>query len=358
MKCDSSPCFTSGGPKKLVYFPAATALRLRLRRLCTNTAAALLVSVAALQAVRAEDDAALDEVVVTATKRETKLLETPISMTVLGADVLQAVDADDFSDYERLIPGLTAIDSGPGQKRYALRGLQSAGEPEVALYHDEIPISGLPGGSLDTGDSQPDLKLFDVDRIEVLRGPQGTLYGNGSMGGAIRIISKRPDLQTYSAHTDLGGAVTEGGAPSLRTSALVNIPVIAGRLALRLDGYYRHDGGWIDDLYRSDIKLPQLDSNNLNWEANPRRSRFCRVPGNRPVEHHGDYILSAPRDRELVRDLSVLCIIRESVCVQGVRADALARRDSHGKHHLDLRSGLGESGCYGLVPATHGRSEH
>ena len=237
-----------------------------MRRLCTNTVAALLVSVAALQAARAEEDAPLDEVVVTATKRETKLLETPISMTVLGADVLQAVDADDFSDYERLIPGLTAIDSGPGQKRYALRGLQSAGEPEVALYYDEIPISGLPGGSLDTGDSQPDLKLFDVDRIEVLRGPQGTLYGNGSMGGAIRIISKRPDLQNYSAHTDLGCTVTEGGAPSWRTSALVNIPVIAGRLALRLDGYYRHDGGWIDDLYRSDIKLPQLDSNNLNWE--------------------------------------------------------------------------------------------
>jgi iron complex outermembrane receptor protein len=224
------------------------------------------MSVAALQTAQAEDAAALDEVVVTATKRETKLLETPISMTVLGTDVLQAVNADDFSDYERLVPGLTAIDSGPGQKRYALRGLQSAGEPEVALYYDEIPISGLPGGSLDTGDSQPDLKLFDVDRIEVLRGPQGTLYGNGSMGGAIRIISRRPDLQKYSAHADLAGAVTEGGAPSWRTSALVNIPVIAGRLALRLDGYYRHDGGWIDDLYRSDIKLPQLASNNLNWE--------------------------------------------------------------------------------------------
>ena len=197
----------------------------------------LLAGVAALQVVHAEDaSSSLDEVVVTATKRETKLLETPISMTVLGADVLQAVDADDFADYERLVPGLTAIDSGPGQKRYALRGLQSAGEPEVALYYDEIPISGLPGASLDTGDSQPDLKLFDIDRIEVLRGPQGTLYGNGSMGGAIRIISKRPDLQQYSARTDVESAVTEGGSASWRTSALVNIPVVAARLAVRLDG--------------------------------------------------------------------------------------------------------------------------
>ena len=228
--------------------------------------AILLSGATALGVVHAEAPSSLDEVVVTATKRETKLLETPISMTVLGSDVLQAVDADDFSGYERLVPGLTAIDSGPGQKRYALRGLQSAGEPEVALYYDEIPISGLPGGSLDTGDSQPDLKLFDIDRIEVLRGPQGTLYGNGSMGGAIRIISKRPDLQQFSARTDAEGAATEGGSPSWRTSAFVNVPVVAGRLAVRLDGYYRQDGGWIDDIYRSDIKLPQLDSNNLNWE--------------------------------------------------------------------------------------------
>src|SRR3984885_5396091 len=153
--------------------------------------AALFAGFATLQAAHAEDAAASPaEVVVTATKRETALLDTPISMTVLGSDVLQAVNADDFADYERLVPGLTAIDSGPGEKRYALRGLQSAGEPEVALYYDEIPISGLPGSSLDTGDSQPDLKLFDMDRIEVLRGPQGTLYGNGSMGGAIRILSK------------------------------------------------------------------------------------------------------------------------------------------------------------------------
>jgi iron complex outermembrane recepter protein len=229
--------------------------------------AALFTGFARLQAAHAEDAAASPaEVVVTATKRETALLDTPISMTVLGSDVLQAVNADDFADYERLVPGLTAIDSGPGEKRYALRGLQSAGEPEVALYYDEIPISGLPGSALDTGDSQPDLKLFDVDRIEVLRGPQGTLYGNGSMGGAIRIISRRPDLDQFTARTEVEGAVTDGGAPSWGMSSLVNIPLITERLAVRLDGYYRHAGGWIDDVYRSDIKLPQIGSNNLNWE--------------------------------------------------------------------------------------------
>src|SRR5277367_2199879 len=135
----------------------------------------------------------MPEVIVTATKRETVAQDTPLSMTVLGADALKTTHADNFTEFASLVPGLTATDVGPGQKRYALRGLQSTGEPEVALYYDEIPISGLPGASLDTGDDQPDLKLWDSDRIEVLYGPQGTLYGNGSMGGAIRIISKRPD---------------------------------------------------------------------------------------------------------------------------------------------------------------------
>jgi iron complex outermembrane recepter protein len=233
---------------------------------CGRLALPLLAGLVASNAAQSQDVSTLQEVVVTATRRPTLLLKTPISMTVIGADVLKMINADDFSDIEALVPGLTAIDSGPGEKRYALRGLQSAGEPEVALYYDDIPISGLPGSSLDTGDSQPDLKLWDIDRIEVLRGPEGTLYGNGSLGGAIRIISKRPDLEQFSAETELTGGVTQGGAPSSGVSTLVNIPLIAGRLAVRLDGYYRRNGGWIDNLYRSDIRLPQLDTRNLNWE--------------------------------------------------------------------------------------------
>ena len=151
-------------------------------------------------AAMAQDvDKDLEEVMVTATRRPTLPMRTPVSMTVLGSNTLAAVNVDSFGDFATLVPGLTATDLGPGQKRYALRGLQSAGEPEVSLYYDEIPISGLPGPSLDTGDSQPDLKLWDVDRVEVLRGPQGTLYGNGSIGGAIRIISRRPVLDRTEA---------------------------------------------------------------------------------------------------------------------------------------------------------------
>jgi outer membrane receptor protein involved in Fe transport len=229
-------------------------------------AAFLIVSLAIPALAAAADDPDLQEVVVTATRRQTKLLETPISMTVLGEQTLRAVNADSFADFAALVPGLTSIDTGPGQKRYSLRGLQSAGEPEVALYYDEIPISGLPGASLDTGDSQPDIKLWDVDRVEVLRGPQGTLYGNGSMGGAIRILSKRPVMNELEGAAETSGALTDTGSPSWRLNGMLNVPLIADRLAARVTGWYRHEGGWLDNEYQPEVELRQVAGNNVNTE--------------------------------------------------------------------------------------------
>jgi outer membrane receptor protein involved in Fe transport len=226
----------------------------------------LLACIALSPLAAAADEADLKEIVVSATRRDTKLLETPISMTALGAETLRSVNADSFADFASLVPGLTSMDVGPGQKRYALRGLQSAGEPEVALYYDEIPISGLPGASLDTGDSQPDIKLWDVDRVEVLRGPQGTLYGNGSMGGAIRILSKRPVLDRFESAVETSGAVTDEGSPSWRLNGMVNVPLVSERLAARVVGWYRREGGWLDNSYRPEVDLPQVPGSNLNTE--------------------------------------------------------------------------------------------
>ena len=206
------------------------------------------------------------EITVTATKRETVAQDTPISMTIVGPDALQTTHADNFSDFQSLVPGLTATDLGPGNKRYALRGLQSPGEPEVALYYDEIPISGLPGGSLDTGASQPDLKLWDVNRIEVLRGPEGTLYGNGSEAGAIRIISNRPDLTKYSGTIQGWGSATDGGSGSHGENLMVNVPVVNDKLAIRVALYGRDEGGYIDGVSRPGIALPQITGANLNTE--------------------------------------------------------------------------------------------
>ncbi|UAL10198.1 TonB-dependent receptor [Caulobacter segnis] len=204
--------------------------------------------------------------IVTAAKRPSRAFETPTALTVLTGARLVAAHADDAAGFAALTPGLTYTDSGPGQKRYALRGLQSAGEPEVALYYDDIPISGLPGSSLDTGDSQPDLKLWDVDRIEVIRGPQGTLYGNGAMGGAIRILSRPPNLSKPEAALEGGLGATDGGEPSYRVNALLNLPLVDDRLAARVSGYGRREGGWIDDPERSATALPQVSGDNRNDE--------------------------------------------------------------------------------------------
>jgi outer membrane receptor protein involved in Fe transport len=208
----------------------------------------------------------VQDVIVTASKRQTKLLDAPLSVVVIEQAALTDSRADTFADVAKRAPALSYVDSGPGNKRYALRGLQSAGEPEVSLYYDEIPISGLPGGSLDTGDSQPDIKLWDVDRVEILLGPQGTLYGNGSMGGAIRVLSKRPVLDSFQASTLNSVGSTSGGSASWALNGMINLPLVKDRLALRVTGYDRHEGGWIDDLRQSDIALPQIAKNNLNWE--------------------------------------------------------------------------------------------
>ena len=221
---------------------------------------------APLRATLAQQADELAEVIVTATKRESVAQNTPMSITVIGPDVLSTNQIDDFADFAFVVPGLTSTDTGPGNKRYALRGLQSPGEPEVALYFDEIPISGLPGGSLDTGASQPDLKLWDVDRIEVLRGPEGTLYGNGSEGGAIRIISKRPDLTKLEGAMQAVASVTDGGAGSYNTNLMVNLPIVEGKFAIRAIFYDRDEGGYIDAIPRADIRLPQLDHHNINDE--------------------------------------------------------------------------------------------
>src|SRR3984957_3309370 len=214
----------------------------------------------------AQQASELPEIMVTAAKRETIAQTTPISMTVLGTDALQTTHADDFADFASLVPGLTATDIGPGQKRYALRGLQSPGEPEVALYYDEIPVSGLPGGSLDTGASQLDLKLWDMNRIEVLRGPEGTLYGNGSEGGAIRIISNRPDLAKFEGAIQIMGSATDGGAGSYGVNLMANVPLIDDKLAVRVALYDRDEGGYIDAIPRPDIHLRQISAKNINNE--------------------------------------------------------------------------------------------
>jgi iron complex outermembrane recepter protein len=196
-------------------------------------------------------------VVVTALKRETKLQETPLSISAIGAATLNDSGALDISDVVKFVPGLSLMDAGPGQRRITLRGIQSAGEAQVGLYYDETPVTGSPGTTNDAGQRQPDIKLFDVNRVEVLRGPQGTLYGSGSMGGTVKIINNKP-TSNFESSVEATGSVTEHGGPGSEVNAMINVPLVANELAARVVAYGRDQDGWVDD--------PTLHRKNFNTE--------------------------------------------------------------------------------------------
>lgn len=223
-----------------------------------NTAQDQVQDAAENQAKDKPEYRTLDQVTVTATKRETKLSDTPLPISVVTAEDLDKMGAAGFEDYFASVPNLSMIDVGPGQKRYSLRGVQGPGEAQVGLYYDEIPVTGPRGESLDSGSQQPDIKLWDVDRVEVLRGPQGTLYGSGSMGGTIRIISKQPRFnKTEFALSGLLSS-TEGGGLNYETRAMANIPLVDDTLAVRVTGYHVDNDGFIDN--------SRLGTNKINGE--------------------------------------------------------------------------------------------
>ncbi|WP_109126455.1 TonB-dependent receptor [Dyella sp. C11] len=196
-----------------------------------------------------QDDAkSLGAITVTATKHATAIDKTPIAITAVPAEVVADTGATTINDLVKLTPGVSVQDAGAGQTRISIRGIYAAGEPTTGIYYDETPVAGSVGTTSDAGGHQPELHLFDVDRVEVLRGPQGTLYGASSMGGAIRIISNKPELDQVDGSVEAGYAVTKGGSPSWQTNAMFNLPLIQDKLALRVVADKQDTGGYIDNV--------------------------------------------------------------------------------------------------------------
>ncbi|MDB6088487.1 MAG: hypothetical protein JWN85_1271 [Gammaproteobacteria bacterium] len=198
------------------------------------------------------------EVLVTARKRgEERLQDIPTSITAFGEQALEKMGVKDFTDFAYQVPGLTFNDTGAGEKRYILRGIQSPGQEQVAIYFDEVPAPGIQSSTGDSGSQAPDLKLIDMERIEVLKGPQGTTFGANSQTGAVRFISKKPNLNEVSGSVQVGGDYMPDGNPGTDTAGIFNLPLIKGVLALRATAYYDHQGGYIDNV--------RLGMNDINW---------------------------------------------------------------------------------------------
>lgn len=195
----------------------------------------------------------LDSVIVTATKRPTRLGAAAGGVSVIGAPRLRDTGAIDTTSISQQAAGFITTNLGAARNKIMLRGLSDGTftgrtQQTVGTYLDNIPLT--------YNAPDPDLRLIDVDRVEVLRGPQGALYGGGSLSGVYRIVSTKPVLNDWSGSLLAGVAATESGSPSSRLEGVLNAPLVTDRAALRLAVYSDVDGGYVDDV---NLRLSNVD---------------------------------------------------------------------------------------------------
>ncbi len=187
----------------------------------------------------------LRQIVVTAEKRRSTVQKTPISITAISGADLQAAGLTSMLAVAQQVPGLSFKTAGPGQTEFEMRGLTSTGgeSPTVGFYLDETALT--PPAMAQNGKVVVDPDLYDLNRIEVLRGPQGTLYGAGSMGGTVKLVTNAPDPGRFAASAELIGSGTDGGGFNHTLNGMLNLPLWS-RAALRLVATDKHVSGWID----------------------------------------------------------------------------------------------------------------
>jgi iron complex outermembrane receptor protein len=214
-------------------------------------ASSLLMAMAPAYAQEGAGPNQLEEIVVTAQKRTESLQDVPLSIQALGTAKLEELHVASFADYAMFLPSLSyqngGQSGGPGFTRAYMRGVASGGDgnhsgsqPSVGTYLDEQPVTTINGAL--------DVHIYDIQRVEVLAGPQGTLYGASSQAGTIRIITNKPDPAGFAAGYDLqANAISKGGNGYL-AEGFVNLP-LSDNAAIRLVGWTRHDAGYIDNVY-------------------------------------------------------------------------------------------------------------
>jgi iron complex outermembrane recepter protein len=188
----------------------------------------------------------LQEVVVTAEKRTSTVQDTPISMTAVTGDLMQQQGITDLNGIIQSVPGISVRTSGPGQTELEMRGMSSSGgaSPTVGFYLDDYPLS--PPAAALNGKVVVDPDLFDLARVEVLRGPQGTLYGSGSMGGTVKLVTNAPQLDGFRSGAEFTASGTVGGGFNRGGSLMLNLPVVQDALALRVVLTDKYVDGWIN----------------------------------------------------------------------------------------------------------------
>jgi len=237
-------------------------------KLSVAVAAALYGTVAvhvgpAAAATAAAASDTLSEIIVTARKRSENLQDVPQSIDVYTAKDMQNLAISQFEDYATKTPSVSFISVGPATQMFFMRGVSDGSNPNVVntsstgFFVDDMSMSFY--GTI------PDLHAYDIERIEVLNGPQGTLFGAGSMSGAIRLITTKPDPKGFSAGMDFDGGKIHSGGINSTYEGFVNLPVVDGKSAIRLSVYAKHDGGFIDNLLTTRDWVNGVVSNNAQF---------------------------------------------------------------------------------------------
>jgi iron complex outermembrane recepter protein len=245
------------------------------RRNCKVVALSALLpfGMSAVHGQDTQDANKLDEIIVTAQRRAESLDKVPVSVTAYSQKTMDELHIQSFDDLASVVPGLSFTTVGTSQQQsntdVAIRGIYSNGNsPTTGIYIDETPIAvrqNVAAGF--SGSPHPD--IFDLDRIEVLRGPQGTLFGSSAMGGVIRFITPAPNLQDTSGYSKAEFSYTDRGAPSYAVGLAYGAPIVQGVAGFRVSGWFHSDGGFIDieDPYTGQI---------LNRNANSETSYTIR----------------------------------------------------------------------------------
>ena len=227
-------------------------------------AAAIAAALVTPFSIAQEESAApaLEEVVVTARKRSESIMDIPASVQALSEDDLKEMGAKNIADYVRFLPAVTVVDYGAGVSTVVFRGATTSagyvGESTSSVYMDEI--------SLTTSGQQPSIRMVDIERVESLEGPQGTLYGSDAQAGTLRIITNKPKINERETVIDVLGKSSSEGEASYDGSIVFNVPLVEDKLAARFVAFKAKDGGFIDNV------LGKTITNDLKSDATYGRS--------------------------------------------------------------------------------------
>jgi iron complex outermembrane receptor protein len=229
-------------------------------------AAALAVAPPRALALEPADASALQEIVVTARKRQENLQDVPLSIDVFTKKDMQNLGITGFDDYAQKVPSISFISVGPGTQLFVMRGVSDGSNPNYAntsatgFFIDDMSMSWA--------GVQPDLHLYDIERIEVLNGPQGTTFGASSMAGAIRYVTNKPDVNAFSGGLDFNGGHIQGGQENWTYEGFFNAPIIEGVLGLRLSAFSDSHGGFIRNALTTRTWVNTAVSTNAQWARN------------------------------------------------------------------------------------------